>query len=445
MLMSVGKHLWVPLLVAAVLSLTLAASVYQATEAHEVWLVDQSNSPGKTYGGTLYVWEGADLNGSDASSATPIAVIDLGGATSDLCLAQTGANPVRPHMLDFNSGHSHGVLTFVASGHVVVFDAANRASVACIRTSEGFLAARQAHAATPAPDGSFILVTNQGGRLLERIDSDFATNTFSLNPAATLNLATCTTPAGNPCQHPDTRPLNSPIVALVDSTSKLAFVTLAGGGLFVVDPNTEPMQILAEYDKNTVHANGFAGAEAKGGMYINSGAGAAATNPSEFDIYRFPLTGYSPLNPPNSPALNVVFSDDTVPPADERDAHGLVLTKHDRYLWVLDRLHNVAEVIDTGSNQRVNTVNLAGTLSEDPTSDLAGIAPDGNRIFLSLRGPNPLSGSPHAASGSTPGLGVVQVEQGGRHGVLKSVVRITNIDGAGIERADPHDVSVRRK
>ena len=65
----------------------------------EVWLVDQSNSNGKTFGGTIHIYEGDDLNGEAAASATPADVLDLSGATSSLCLASTGANPVRPHML----------------------------------------------------------------------------------------------------------------------------------------------------------------------------------------------------------------------------------------------------------------------------------------------------------------------------------------------------------
>src|SRR5918998_6686338 len=64
----------------------------------EVWLVDQSDSFGKTYGGTIHIYEGSDLNGGGASSATATNVLDLGDATADLCVSQTGANPVRPHM-----------------------------------------------------------------------------------------------------------------------------------------------------------------------------------------------------------------------------------------------------------------------------------------------------------------------------------------------------------
>jgi hypothetical protein len=291
-------------------------------------------------------------------------------------------------------------------------------------------------------------VANQNGKRLDRITTDYATNTFVLD--ATLDLATGTTPSGalkqdDGVQQVNVRPDNAPIVVVPDATGTLAFVTLRGGGLFVVDPTSTPIEILAEYDRTTVHASGFGGIEANGRMYINSGAGAASTNPSEFDVYRFPLAGYAAANLPNTPAPAMVFSDDTVPPAHERDAHGLVATKHNRYVWVFDRGLGVAEVINTASDAHVNTIALVHPSSDHPTPDLADIAPSGNRIFVSLRGPNPLSGSPHAATGSTPGLGVIKVRQGGKGGELQSVVEISNVDAAGVERADPHGIRVRLK
>jgi hypothetical protein len=408
----------------------------------EVWLVDQSDSFDKAYGGTVHIFAGSDLSGADASSATPIGVLDLGGATAARCLAETGANPVRPHMLSFNASHSHAILTFVASGHVVIYDAATRAPVGCVRTSVGAGGQRQAHAAQPTPNDAYILVANQNGKRVDRITTDYATNTFELDD--TLDLAEGLTPNGV-LRQSEGRPDNAPILVIPDSTSTLAFVTLRGGGLFVVDPTTTPMQIVAEYDKSTIHGNGFGGAEANGGMYINSGAGGEATNPSEFDIYRFPLSGFGAANQPNTPTPLVVFSDDTVPPVHGRDSHGLVTTKHNRYIWVLDRAMSVAEVFDTYSDAHVNTIAFAHSMSEHPTPDLADISPSGHRIFVSLRGPNPLSGSPHAATGSTPGLGVIAVEQGGKVGALKSVVAVSNIDAAGVERADCHGIRVRRK
>ena len=372
----------------------------------------------------------------------PTDILDLAGDTADRCMADTGVNPLRPHMLAFNSTHSHAILTFVASGHVVVYDANTRVPVVCVRTSIGVGGARQAHAAQPTADDSYILVANQNGKRVDRIATDYATNTFVLD--ASLDLANGDTPNGLPREYAG-RPDNAPIVVLPDSSGTLAFVTLRGGGLFVIDPTTTPMKIVAEYDNTTVHANGFAGVEVNGYMYLNSGAGGAASNPSEFDLYRFPLSAFSAGSPPNSPAPSVVFSDDTLPPTHERDSHGLVATKQNRYIWVFDRATSVAEVFDTSSDSHVNTIDLVHPSAEHPTPDLADLSPSGNRIFVSLRGPNPLSGSPHAATGSTPGLGVIQVTNGGKVGALTSIVPISNLDAAGVERADSHGIRVRRK
>jgi len=42
-------------------------------------------------------------------------------------------------------------------------------------------------------------------------------------------------------------------------------------------------------------------------------------------------------------------------------------------------------------------------------------------------------------------LGVIQVNQGGKGGEIKSVVKISNIDASGVERADCHGIRVRLK
>jgi hypothetical protein len=375
-------------------------------------------------------------------------VIDLSGDTAALCMAETGANPVRPHMLLFDSAHEHAVLSFVASGHVVVFDAQTREPMDCVRTSVGAGGARQAHAAFPAPDDSYILVANQNGKLLERIDTDMDGDglpyedaaDIALDPAATLDLAGCTTPNGAPCQAAGVRPDNAPICPIIDSSSTMGFVTLRGGGLFVVDPTTTPMTIVAEYDAATVHGNGCGGVQVGEHMFLNSGGGTAA-NLSEFDVYEFPLADYGQANTPNRPSPAVVFSDDA---SEHRDSHGAAASKHGRYLWVADRAGNAAEVFDTETHEWVNTVNLVNEASDDPTPDLVDISPTGEHLFFTMRGPNPLSGDPHVATGSTPGLAVVKVTEGGSNGFVRGVVRISNVDAGGVERADPHGLRVRR-
>jgi alkyl hydroperoxide reductase subunit AhpC len=321
--------------------------------AHEVWLVDQSDSPGRSHGGTLYIFDNDDLR--QPSSVQPRERIDLAGDVSALCMSATGANPVRPHMLLFNSAQTHAVLSFVASGHVVVLDAATRAPLACARTSLS-PTGRQAHAAIPAPDNSFIVVANQNGKRLERINVDPAAHTFTHDQAATLDLATCTTPSGAACQEPTLRPDNAPICPIVDASSRWVFVTLRGGGLFVVDARSTPMRIVAEYDRAMVKGNGCGGVQVGESMFINSGGRPGNLGHLDlygFDVYRFPVNGY-PAAAPNRPTPERVFGLDGA-----HDSHGMA-SVGDRYVWVIDRHGNSAEVLSATSGQHVARVPRVG-------------------------------------------------------------------------------------
>jgi DNA-binding beta-propeller fold protein YncE len=298
---------------------------------------------------------------------------------------------------------------------------------------------RQVHFAIPSPDQTYIAVANQNGKLFERINTNYATNTFTLDTTAGIDLATCRTPNGLPCEGPR-RPDNAPICPVVDSTSRYSFVTLRGGGLFVVDSKATPMRIVGEYDIGTVAGNGCLGAEVTGvKMYIDSGAGSLPANPHQADLYAFPVTGYSASNPPNTPAPKLVFREEV----DPADAHGATLTRDQRYLWVADRGRNFIWVVDTKTDQIVNRIFLAGPISLDPTPDLLVISPDFTHVFMSLRGPNPLTADPHVSTGLTPGVGVIKVRKDGRNGVFKSMAPMSNIDAGGVQRADAHSLALR--
>jgi YVTN family beta-propeller protein len=426
---------------AAVLSVvvTIAASA-SGRSRYEVWGIDQSNSPGKTYGGTVYIWDGHALENVRRARDAAAERVDLGGAAASFCVERTGENPVRPHMIAMNASQSHAIISFVGSGHVLFLDAATRQPVECIRASEGQGGSRQVHMATPAPDETYVTFANQNGKLFERILTDYAANTFVHDVAATIDLVTCTTPNGLACQDAELRPDNAPICPITESSSRFTFVTLRGGGLFVVDSQSSPMAIVGEYDRQTIHGNGCLGAEIGAKMYIDSG-GWTPTNLHQADLYAFPVDGYSALNPPNTPAPAVIFSDDR----DGADAHGATLTRHGKYLWIADRGRNFVWVVDTATDAVVHRIPLAGRVSNDPTPDLLATSPNGTHVFMSLRGPNPLTADPHVSTGSTPGVGVLRVTESGRNAVFEAVARVSNVDAAGVERGDVHAMTVRIK
>lgn len=386
--------------------------------AHEVWAIDQSNTT--TGGGTLYIYDGATLAGQAAASPE---MIDLGRSVETFCVAATGTVPTRPHMLMFSHGDMHMVLAYVVSGHVLFMDAATRTPVGCIDVGA------QAHAAFPSMDGRYVVVANQNGKLLQRIWTNWETHTFALDPVA-LNLG-----ALENAQRPD----NAPICPIVTDDGQFTFVTLRGGGLYLVRTGTAaPMEIVASYGKDDVHPNGCGGVQVANAMYINSGGGTPA-NPVEADLYKFVFDGTDWGGP------ELVFSHDA---RGFVDSHGATLTKHGRYLWLADRAANRIVILDTRTDTVVDELDLTGALSADPAPDLLASSPSGNRVYFTMRGPNPLTGNAPAvnnAVGATPGLGVVRVEQGGAGGVFQSLHRIAHPDAGGVERADPHAIGVRSK
>lgn len=240
--------------------------------SYEVWLIDQEDRF-QLGAGTLHVFDGRELTRDPASATAE--TVDLGGAVRELCRERTGSVPARPHMLVFNGGdgdgpggNTHAVIAYVGSGHVAFLDAATREPVGCIDVGT------QAHAAWPTPNQRHLIVANQNGKKLQRIATDYATNTFTLEDAATIDLAACTTPSGAPCQDPVLRPDNAPICPRTTSNGKLTFVTLRGGGMFVVDHNATPMRFVAEYDRTHVDDNGCGEMEAARGGRARRALGA---------------------------------------------------------------------------------------------------------------------------------------------------------------------------
>ena len=411
------------------------------SSSYEVWLIDQEDRFG-TGVGTLHIFDGDELT-DDARSAVA-EPIDLGSRVGGFCEKRTGTTPLRPHMLVFNggdddrpSGNTHAVIAYLATGHVVFLDAEKREPLECIDVGT------QAHAAWPTPDQRHLIVANQNGKKLQRIATDYANENFRLEDGAEIDLAACKTPSGEDCQDPKLRPDNAPVCPRVTRDGAFTFVTLRGGGMFVVDHNQTPMRIVAEYDRSVVDDNGCGEMEAGGRMYVNSGAGLTVPSvpgdePYGHDVYSFELDQFrvTPSTIPNRPRAHHVYSRDA--PDATVDAHAVGLTSFG-FLWWGDRIENDVTVVDPRSNRVVESFGLEGELSDDPAPDLFDISPAGDFMFASLRGPNPSTG--HEAFGSTPGVGVILVRFRGLRGRLTGVARVGSVNRE--KTADPHAIRVR--
>ena len=211
-----------------------------SSSSFEVWAVDQSPTSAE-HGGLLYIWDGDDIS-ENASQATP-EIIDLAVAASNAnCPA-----PKKPHMvlanhtsnnpLDFRfSRASHVVLANVGSGDTFFINIDSRSIVGCVNTVGGFNGAggtANTHAATASPDSSMVIVANIGAKgesgFLHKIQTDYTNDNYTF--VETLPLDQFSNALGTSVARP--------ICHDFTADSEFAYVTMAGGGLLVVDVGSD--------------------------------------------------------------------------------------------------------------------------------------------------------------------------------------------------------------
>lgn len=397
--------------------MSLIQGPFSPAQAYEVWIMDQSDT-GKESGGFLYIYDGAKL-AADPAGAKPVVTVDFSGEINKLCEEATKKAVRRPHMIFFTKDHSHAIISFL-SGQVLFMDAGTRKAEACLSMG------KNVHAAWPTPDQKMALAANIAEKKLIRIWTDYAAHKFAFDPEKDV-MDLKALESGE-------RPDNAPICPVTEASGKYGFVTLRGGGLFVVDVTATPMTAVATLTNVEIHPAGCGGVQVGDTLYINSGGGWPVA-PLSYDVYALPLS-----NLPKALSAKLITTRDTK----FADSHGMAGVG--RYLWSADRAGNNIEVIDTLTNLSVGSVEMAGAISEDPAPDLLDVSPDGAYVFVGLRGPNPLTGNHkevNNAKGTTPGVGVIKVSDGGRSGEFIGFARITNMKD-GKETADTHGVAVRK-
>lgn len=370
----------------------LAGPVRGQMPRHEVWVIDQADAA--RGGARLYIYDGTRLEETGQSSA-PV-VVNLHESAQGI-----GDGPgVRPHMVLFNSSFSHAVISNVASGHVYVMRTADRRIVASIDAGD------QAHAAYPSPDGRVILVANQNGKRLARISADFTAERFAYSAGDDIDLRALEGAA---------QPDNAPICPILFAGRK-AYVTLRGGGLIVADYISTPMRVLRSYGRDSVGPAGCGGIAANGKIYVNSGSATSS------DLYVF-----DPQTDSLMKHLRLAWLGS--------DAHGMAVVGGGRFIWMANRAdHNIA-VINTATDSLAGIITGIGT-----APDLMDVSPSGRRVYLTLRGPNNLTGGP-TAKGETPGVAMLEVLDGGRSGRRLAFLPIG--DQTAGSPNDPHGIAVR--
>ena len=503
---------------------------------------DGNNRPGDgpcnlhdVFPGTLVEHDGINLTGETLASSPGFG--RLHGMLSD---------PQNKYM---------NINSFVpGGGYVGIVDGATKEAIALFRvtaTNAPSGSGRSLHMSFWNSDGSALLLANLHGRILERVDitrdADGNIIGANFNRSASLGVGKnmsivdeATAFQGNNAQgnalistvsgQYDTSALSNltpegfckedgcggndggrganVVVCPIVSDSDKVYITFGGGGLLIADGSNTPMNIVAEYDKQTINGAGCGGTQVGDYVWLNAGASAASSGATQstFTVYTIDdsaaMTGSQGINLPapkeiykdedglDGNAANTATIGNTSGPdsnatgqlpgiTTRRDAHGMARTLDGKFIHNADRLQNNVEVFSTknGKMQRVNTYDLtskngtgqglgpceAASVTDDsglPTNDVApdlmDTTPDNKFLVVATRGPVPVSVG-HNAQGSCPGVGIIKLEGNGLSGRLATVLRTTNtVDNApqaapggyaylGAEHSDPHGASVRTR
>ncbi len=357
-----------------------------AESAFELWVLDQGTN-------SLLIYDGAKL-----SAQTQPERIDLaphGGA--------------KPHMVLFGPQHDYAFIANVASGHVYVMRASDRKIV----YNEDL--GQQAHAAVPSPDGKRALVANQNDKKLTEILTDYGKGAFKTGRVLDLEQAPALSDAA---EFPD----RAPICLMFTADGSKAYVTLRGGGLAVVGfpaDGAAPLTVTKAFGKvrDGIDAAGCGTLRSADGkrMYANSGSLAGG----KFYVF--------------DPAKDALVTSTGLTETG-RDAHGAALAG--RHVWVANRGDDNVAVL-SGDGKVVGKI---GDVGDAP--DLLDVSPAGDRVFGTLRGPKPATGT-HDIAGKTPGVTVLAVNEGGKSAKREYIIPIG--DQSPESPSDPHGIAVRKK
>ena len=417
----------------------VACSFPDMDPAYEVWSIDQSGTEDDGTGGRLYIWDGEDIFIDDAKDAKP-EIIDLAKAAKD---ANCDA-PIKPHMILSNHTTpkaSHVILANVGSGNTFFIDIASRDIVGCVSTIGGFNGAggtTNSHASVASPDNNMAIVANIGAKdesgFLHKIQTNYTSDNYNL--VETLALDQFANELGTSVVRP--------ICHEFTSDSKFAYITLAGGGLLVVDvgsaDGSTPMTVAKVYDKATVPGIGCGVSRLPFNKIMTNGE-SGAKGGDDF-LYTFDA----------SRAIDGIFPDPVQIELPGEDTHGAVTCtdqKGDIFAITSMRVSNDVNFVDLQTNQVVATQSMATSFSPDPKPDVAHIV--GNKMFIALRGAKPLSAIGSLENVRTPGVAVLTISDDCKSSSweekdLASMEDpdrlITLKDGSEVSASDPHGLEV---
>lgn len=374
----------------------------EPAQEYEVWLTDQGTD-------TVHILQ-PDPD-ADPIGFEEVDQIDVGEAH--------GVDVVGPHMIDFTSDWEYGVSADTGTGTLTIFDADNHEVVETLETGPGtHMAGVRGYGAAlegEERNDERIVVDVIGDAAIREVEADWENETFEI--VDEIDFAEHDALQDGPMPNPQ------PICHDITQDGSTSYHTVGPGidDAAVVRVDLDAFEIDEVIMPEELRSNC--------GVIRQPG-----TN-------RFWFTGGAPSNHPSGGVGQWYVYD-----ADEQDviangssggfdAHGIWFgpTMDDvddiSEAWVFNRETSDAVVVDTEELTVVDYVEDTGT-----APDIVAGTPRNDYMFASLRGPNPRSGDPHAATGDTPGMSIIDTE-------TRELVDI--IEPNPVEESDMHAANVR--
>jgi DNA-binding beta-propeller fold protein YncE len=338
-----------------------------STQPHEVWALDQGTD-------LIHVLD----DRGDEIATVDVAPQRLQQISPDHALT---ARTV-PHMIEFDSEYRYAFVAATQGAATIVIDTATKEVVAVVPTGAG------SHMAAVVPDDSAVWVAAIGTRQLVEIplDLDAVDPTFEIGRQLDVDdlLAPIEADEGW------TFPSYAPVCHQYSPDSTEAWITLGPGptqgGLFVLDLATAT--VTAAWDPADVRANCGVGFNHDGSRVVANWSGNIGPGvDTEGEWYVFDADTKQLIHRDSARGL---------------DAHGVRFTPDGRQLWAVNRISDNALIINAKTFRVQREIDDIAK-----TPDILDFSPDGHLVYITQRGPLPLSGGVHAASGPQPGVAII--------------------------------------
>ncbi|ELY49134.1 YncE family protein [Natronolimnohabitans innermongolicus] len=351
--------------------------------SYELWALDQGRD-------NVFIYEPAVDDGDDEGEDGGDAEFAL---TEFINLNELDGLPddgIVPHMIDYSSGYEYAAIACTAGARTLVFRTEDHELVADIDTGAG------SHMAAFSPDDEYIHVDAIDEGAIVRVEADLENEEFEVVDEIEVLEDETVQDAGVES--------GSPICHQFDSQGR-SIHTLGpsyhDAGLVIVDH--DEFEVTQAFSQDELPTNcGTMPHPTEDKFYLTAGL------PSSEDEG---VGAYYVLDT-SGDEVTVEVEDEST---EGIDAHGFWFTPDGEELWVLNRETNDGVVVDPDTDEVIETIdeygpNQADEPEESDAPDIMWSSPDGEYMFVSLRGPAPLSGDPHAATGVEPGVAVLDTD-----------------------------------